>query len=145
MAWSWQFSLIIFAMTLGTRLVVTVGCYYLFTCCCKRDLNLKETLFMASSGALKGAICFGLMVEMSEFGVWCPYNPKESYEHDPAHAYYPVEKTCQMESVIHNCILVQVIASYLFFGTFLGPLRRWLLGSEHERKDIGKTANLQTF
>jgi hypothetical protein len=60
---------------------------------------------MASSGALKGAICFGLMIEMSEFGVWCPYDPEEAVTLHPNHPYYPAEKTCRLESVIHNAIL----------------------------------------
>jgi hypothetical protein len=100
---------------------------------------------MASSGALKGALCFGFMTEMSEFGVWCPYNPKEALKIHPDHPYYPVEKECQFQSVIHNCILFQVIVSYLIFGTFMGPLRSCLLGKDHERKDIGKEQTLKTF
>jgi hypothetical protein len=62
---------------------------------------------MASSGALKGAICFGLMVEMSDFGVWCPYDPKQAVNLDPDHpSYYPINKDCQLDSVIHNAILI---------------------------------------
>ena len=108
--------------------------YYLFTCCCKRDLHSKELLFMCYSGQLKGAICFGLMIEMSEYGVWCDYDPAKAYA--AGTTYYPADISCTRESVIHNSVLTICVLTTIIFGTFMGPVRKCLLGHHGERKSI---------
>jgi NhaP-type Na+/H+ or K+/H+ antiporter len=70
-AWSWQLTIWIFVIVNVTRVIVIVPSYYLMTCCSKKDFSFKEIMFICITGNIKGAICFGLLVEMSEFGVWC--------------------------------------------------------------------------
>jgi hypothetical protein len=134
-----------FLLVNGTRFIIVVPVYYMLTCCCKRDLKFKELVFMCYSGALKGAICYGLLAEMSDFGVWCPYDPKETIEGQGYPKYYPLSNDCEEKKVIHNSILAVVILTTVIFGTFLGPVRKCLLGAHGERKDLEEDGKIKTW
>jgi hypothetical protein len=69
--------------------------------CQKTRFNIKEVLFLSYSGLIKGAICFGLMAEMEEKGVWCN---EEGVSH------------CNNASVIRNTITYIVIATTILYG-----------------------------
>jgi hypothetical protein len=136
-AWSWQLTIWIFVIVNLTRVIVIIPSYYLLTLCTSRDFSFKEIMFICLTGNIKGAICFGLLVEMSEFGVWCNLTTANCLDH----TYYP-EDSCINQSVISNAILVNVIFSTLLYGSFMGAFRRCLVGDTHEKKlDAIKTAS----
>jgi len=74
---------------------------------------------------IKGVICFGLAVEAShEFEMTKGEHPKkiELFSED-------------MKSILHNCILAIVIVTTICCGSFMGLVRKCLLGDAKEEAD----------
>jgi len=92
-------------------------------CCCGGkfnkipDLTLKEVTFLTYSGFTKGAICYGLALEVAET------SPSGVYSHE-------------MKSILHNCVLAVVILTTVFFGSFMSRVRSCLLGPAKEEKEL---------
>jgi hypothetical protein len=66
-------------MIIGIRFASVYLWYGLLSLCGEKTFTFKEITFIAYSGLPKGAICYGLMLEMTEMGVFC--DPDENGHH----------------------------------------------------------------
>jgi len=70
--------------------------YFLFRLCTKKDVTLRELMFISYGGMIRGAIAFGLVLKI-------PNDPKTFTE----------------RSAIVTTTLALVIITTMFFGTFM--------------------------
>lgn len=117
----WSFSFItaqFFIIVIG-RIVAVIATFYAFRLCFrKKTIKFKELLFIIYGGMIRGAIAFALVLKI----------PIEAGDLDSERRYSLYRSTC----------LIVVMATTLFFGTFMKMTQGILLG-EHESHDLDNT------
>jgi hypothetical protein len=127
--WSVNFTLGQFLIIIIARLATVYIVNYSFSCCYPRTFSFKEISFINFSGCIKGAICYGLSLEVAHEHVWT-----FKYEDTMGNIVEDISKSKMKESIVNNTVLLNVIVTTLLFGSLMNLARRCLLGSDEERE-----------
>lgn len=121
----WSFALIMWQLIIIIvgRVVAVIGTFYLFRLCFrKKTINFRELLFITYGGMIRGAIAFALVLKIpftcDNPDIECI--PKDLYE------------------MARSTTLVIVMATTLFFGTFMKKTQSLLLGEQKESEHHDK-------
>jgi len=97
---------------------------------------------MSYTGLIKGAICYGLTLEV--------FHETKTFEGTTVHVF-----SHDVEPVIHSTTLSIVLLTTLIFGSFMQPVRKLLLGgakeeqedllARQERNAVDKTEKIESF
>ena len=112
--WSWQFVLVELLIILVGRFLGTVGLISLMQLFGhERQVTFRELLFISYSGLIRGAIAFGLVVN--------------------------IDHSIKERNVIITTTLALVVFTTVFFGSLMPLVQRFLLKpkDEHENEHSG--------
>lgn len=119
--WSFTFIFAQFGLIVFGRIIAVFGVFYLFRMCTKtRTINVFELIFITWGGMIRGAIAFALVLTLPHIN--------------------PVDGTCTEADIplgscftypnyvmLVNSTLIVVVLTTLVFGTFMGPIQRFLV------------------
>jgi len=112
--WSWQFFLVKLAIILFGRIFGTVVLVSAFRCCgVRKSLSFKQLWFIWYAGLIRGAIAFGLVLQIKPSMV--------------------VEK-----DVVVTTSLALVVFTTCFFGSTMPIANKYLLETKEEKEDSKK-------
>ncbi len=107
--WSWQFILIEFGIIIVGRFAGTSLLIFLIRLCGKKtSLSLKQANFLGCAGLIRGAIAFGLVIEIDE-----------NVEH---------------RGIIITTCLALIFSTTLLYGSTMGLMQRLLVPPKEEEK-----------
>ena len=112
--WSWSFILLVLLNVIISRFVATVCLLYLVKLLGhKTEITFRQALFVFVSGIIRGAIAFGLVLQLNQDLVSDPLN----------------------RSLITTTCLTLVVSTTLVFGSSLSFIRKALVPPKKEEKE----------
>jgi hypothetical protein len=117
----WSFALIMWQLIIIVvgRVIAVIGTFYLFRLCFrKKTINFRELMFITYGGMIRGAIAFALVLKIP-FTCSAPVAEVECIPND-------------LYEMARSTTLVIVMATTLFFGTFMKKTQSLLLGEQKE-------------
>ena len=119
--WSFSFIFAQFFLIVIGRIIAVFGIFYLFRMCTKtRTINVFELIFITWGGMIRGAIAFALVLTL-------PYkDPVTLTCSEPSLPYEDCFEYADYLMLVNTTLILVVLTTFCF-GTFMGPVQKFLV------------------